>query len=75
MNKLEILLSEQPDRKRYVELTEGGPLLFQSNLEAAGINTITTYEVDEPTWNKLMELLQTGQLDNAKVKAIIKAQQ
>jgi hypothetical protein len=75
MNKLLALLENQPSRKRYVELTESGPVLFQSNIEVFSTNTISTHEVDEATWNELMALLQTGELDNAKVKKIIRAKQ
>ena len=72
MNKLVALLQNQ-DRKRFVELTESGPVLHQSNIEVVSVNTISTHEVDEATWNELMAMLQTGELDNAKVKKIIKA--
>jgi hypothetical protein len=48
-------------------------VLFQSDVEAISIDSLEKYEVDEPTWDQLMDLLQTGQLDNAKVKSIIKA--
>jgi hypothetical protein len=74
MNKLVALLQNQ-DRKRFVELTESGRVLHQSNMEVSSANTISTHEVDEATWNELMALLQTGELDNAKVKKIIKAKQ
>jgi hypothetical protein len=74
MNKLVALLQNQ-NRKRSVELTESGPVLHQSNIEVVSVNTISTHEVDEATWNELMALLQTGELDNAKVKKIIKVKQ
>jgi hypothetical protein len=59
------------DRKRLVQLTPNGPVLLQG--DGTSINALETHEVDEPIWNELMELLQTGKLDNAKVKKIIKA--
>ena len=64
--------SANSERKRLVQLTPNGPILLQG--DGTSINAVETHEVDEPTWNELMDLLQTGQLDNAKVKAIIKAQ-
>jgi hypothetical protein len=73
MNKLLSLLEQQPKRKRFVELTESGPVLHQSNMDVTSANTISMHEVDEPTYDRLMEILQTGKLDNAKVKSIIKA--
>lgn len=73
MNKLLALLEAQPDRRRFVELTESGPVLFESNIDIVSLNTISTHEVDEPTWNELQTVLQTGELDNAKVESIIKA--
>lgn len=74
MNKLLTLL-ENDDRKRFVELTESGPVLFRSNIEVRSVNTISIHEVDQPTYDELMAILQTGQLDNAKVKEIIEAKQ
>ena len=71
MNKLLALLENQPDRRRYVELTETGPVLYQSNIDASSVNTLSTHEVNEATYNELMVILQTGELDNAKVKEII----
>jgi hypothetical protein len=73
MNKLEQLIGQQPDSPRYVELTPTGPVLLQGTVDIASINATERYEVDEPTWDKLLQLLQTGKLDNAKVKAVIKA--
>ncbi len=75
MNKLMRLLAAQPDRKRYVELTESGPVLHQSNLDVVSVDSISIHEVDEPTYAELLEILQTGQLDNAKVKEIIEAKE
>jgi hypothetical protein len=74
MNKLVALLKNK-DRKRFVELTASGPVLHQSNIEVVSVDTISTHEIDEATWNELMALLQTGELDNAKVKSVIKAKQ
>lgn len=61
----------QPDRKRYVQITETGPMLYQSNAEVTSANTISTHEIDEAIYNQLLAILQTGELDNAKVKEII----
>jgi hypothetical protein len=72
-NRILAELSANSDRKRLVQLTPNGPILLQG--DGTSINALETHEVDEPTWNKLMDLLQTGQLDNAKVKSIIKAKQ
>lgn len=71
MKNLLTMLAEQPDRRLYVELTDTGPVLYQSNLDAVSVNTISTHEVDRATWDQLQIQLQTGQLDNAKVKEII----
>ena len=54
---------------RRVELTPTWPVLTRG--QATSIGVFETYEVDEPTWARLMDVLQTGQLDNAKVKEIL----
>lgn len=65
--------ANSPERKRLVQLTPNGPVLLQG--DGTSINAFETHEVDEPTWEELMAQLQTGKLDNAKVKKIIKAKQ
>jgi hypothetical protein len=71
MNRKIAESSATSERKRLVQLTPNGPVLLQG--DGTSINALETHEIDEPTWNELMTQLQTGKLDNAKVKKIIKA--
>jgi hypothetical protein len=73
MDKLSQLIADRPPQKRMVELTPTGPVLIQSAGELSSVTATESYEVDEQTWNELQQALQTGELDNAKVKEIIKA--
>ena len=70
--KMAELLSKSPG-KRVVQLTPTGPVLIEG--DATSLSAFETHELDESTWNELMELMQTGKVDNAKVKKIIKAKQ
>jgi hypothetical protein len=72
MGKLEQLLNDGPVRKRYVELTADGPVLTESTKQPATYGSVEVLEVTESQWLVLQEQLQTGQLDNAKVRDIIK---
>jgi hypothetical protein len=73
MNRKIAESSGNSERKRLVQLTPNGPVLLQG--DGTSVNALQTHEVDESTWNELMTQLQTGELDNAKVKKIIKAKQ
>ena len=75
MDKLAKLIADRPAKKRVVELTPTGPVLIQSAGELSSVTAYESYEVDEQTWNELLQELQTGQLDNATVKEMIKAKQ
>jgi hypothetical protein len=75
MNKLAKLIADRPPKKRIVELTPTGPVLIQSAGELSSVTAFESYEVDDSTWNELQQALQTGQLDNATVKDVIKAKQ